>query len=90
MVTKKTFSFSKPTYDSLRYEAIADLAIAHQVTRISIPKARCGLHRLKWQKVDCRIKEICKHSNLTITVYDLDENQHTRTQNEQSQEPARQ
>ena len=71
LVTKKHF-FQKPTYDSLRQslEKMTNHANKHKVTRISMPKAGCGLDRLEWHKVERLIKEIFAQSNLTITVCD--------------------
>ena len=62
---------------------MTNYANAHQVTRISIPNFGCGLDRLEWYKMKCLIKEICAQSKLTITVYDLEKDENTNTQEEQ-------
>ena len=60
LLSKKR-SFQKPTYDSLRQslEAMTNHANKHKVTQISMPKARCGLDRLEWHKVERIIRETC-------------------------------
>ena len=83
LVTKKRF-FQKPTYDSFRrpLEAMTQHANKHKVTEISMPKAGCGLDRLEWYKVERLIREICAHSNFTITVYDQNKDQKSQKQTE--------
>ena len=54
----------------------------HKVTQISMPKAGCGLDRLEWHKVERLLKEICAHSNLTITVYDQSKDEQSQKQDE--------
>ena len=56
----------------------------HKVIQISMRKAGCGLDRLEWHQVERLIKAICAHSNLIITVYDFDKNEHTKTQDDHS------
>ena len=52
----------------------------HKVTRISMPKAGCGLDRLEWHKVERLFKEICAQSSFTITVYDQTAIEHSKKQ----------
>ena len=54
----------------------------HEVTKISMPKAGCGLHRLEWHKVEHLIREICAQSNLTMTVYDQHKDEQSQKQTE--------
>ena len=83
LVTKKRF-FQKPTYDSLRQslEATTGHANKHKSIQISVPKAGCGLDRLKWYKIERLIKEICAQSNLTIIVYDQRKDEQSQKQKE--------
>ena len=83
LVTKKQF-FQKPAYDSSRQslEAMTNDANKHKVTRISMPKAGCGLDRLEWHKVERLIKENCAQSNLTIAGYDQSKDEQSQKQDE--------
>ena len=81
LVTEKRF-FQKPTFNFLRQslEEMTNHANKHKVTQISMPKAGCGLDRLKWQKVERLIREICAQSNFTITVYDQSKDEQSQKQ----------
>ena len=63
-------------------EGMTNHGNAHQVTRIGMPKADCGLDRLEWHKVERLIKEFCAQSNFTITVYDQNKNEQWQKQDE--------
>ena len=47
-----------------------------------MPKAGCGLDRLKWYEIERLIKEICAQSNLTITAYDQSKEEKSQKQEE--------
>ena len=57
---------------------MTDHANKDKVTQISLPKAGCELDRLEWPTVERLIKKVCAQSNLTITVYDQNNNEESQ------------
>ena len=74
LVTKEVYS-GKPTYDHLRQclEKMRDHGLEHSVTQISMPRIGCGLDMLTWSAVKTLIKNVFLNTNITITVYTLED-----------------
>jgi len=79
LVTKVVCS-GKPTYDNLRQclQKMRDHALEHSVTHISMPRIGCGLDMLSWSAVKTLIMNIFLTTDITITVYTLDDQKNPR------------
>lgn len=72
LITKERY-FHKPTYATLR-AALEDTKahlLAHQVTRLSIPRIGCGLDGLDWTKVKALLQSVFADLHLDLIVYTL-------------------
>uniref|UniRef100_A0A3Q2T1I2 O-acyl-ADP-ribose deacylase 1 n=1 Tax=Fundulus heteroclitus TaxID=8078 RepID=A0A3Q2T1I2_FUNHE len=72
LITKKKAS-QKPTYDNLRrsLEDMKSHCLENGVKKISMPRIGCGLDRLQWSNVSDILRQIFKHTDISITVYSL-------------------
>lgn len=72
LVTKRRFSH-KPTLESVRaaLECCRDHAVAHDVTRIAMPRIGCGLDGLRWEHVHALLCEVFSVTSIAIEVYTL-------------------
>ena len=82
--SQENVGFKKPTDDSLTQslEAKVNHANAHQVSRITMPEASCGMDRLRWYKMESLIKEVYGELKLTNTVYDLNNDEQSKKSDE--------
>ncbi|XP_062841683.1 ADP-ribose glycohydrolase OARD1-like [Trichomycterus rosablanca] len=70
LVTKR-FSTDRPEYSALKQSLteMKDHCLTNGVIHVSMPKIGCGLDRLKWRKVRSILKQVFKHSGISITIY---------------------
>lgn len=73
MITKRRY-FHKPTYDSLRQSLLymRDHMVAHNQTKLAMPRIGCGLDGLEWNRVKSMIVESFQDTNVSILVYRLE------------------
>ncbi|XP_047446694.1 ADP-ribose glycohydrolase OARD1 [Mugil cephalus] len=83
LITKKKYNH-KPTYDSLTrsLEDMRSHCVENGVTRISMPRIGCGLDRLDWTRVSEILKEVFKHTDISITVYSIPQRAETTVMKE--------
>lgn len=72
MITKQRY-FHKPTMESFKTALIAlrDLAVAHKVSTLSMPRIGCGLDKLEWPAVKKLLLEEFKGTGIVINVYSI-------------------
>ncbi|XP_033484206.1 ADP-ribose glycohydrolase OARD1 [Epinephelus lanceolatus] len=83
LITKKK-AREKPTYGSLT-QSLEDMKShceKNGVTRISMPRIGCGLDGLQWPRVSDILKQVFKHTDISITVYSLPERAETTVMRE--------
>ena len=72
MIAKQRY-FHKPTHKALRASLLAfkSHAETNNVTRISMPRIRCGLDQLDWQKIRDMIQDVFHGSTVQVTALTL-------------------
>ncbi|XP_056589215.1 ADP-ribose glycohydrolase OARD1 [Triplophysa dalaica] len=74
LITKQKYN-QKPTYDTLKNSlaTMREHCLANRVKKICMPRIGCGLDKLEWSKVSSIITEVFQNTDVSITVYSIDQ-----------------